>query len=115
MVNGLQFDSTITGKPVKILCIVDGDTRECLGRIVDHSITGLDLADQFDARAVDCGIRKTLRMNNGPELISHAVAEWASETDRVLIPSAHPWHDGSIESFNGKIRDECLVVDQCDH
>jgi transposase InsO family protein len=43
-----QFDSTITGKPLKILSIVDDHTRECLGGIVDYSITGLDLAEQLD-------------------------------------------------------------------
>jgi hypothetical protein len=43
-----KFDSNITGKPVKILSIVEEKTRECLGSIVDCSISGIYLADQID-------------------------------------------------------------------
>ena len=50
-----QFDSTITGNPVKILSIVDEHTRECLGGIVDYSITGGDLAEQLDVLAIEPG------------------------------------------------------------
>ena len=107
-----QFDSTITGKPVKILSIVDEHTRECLGGIVDYSITGLDLAEQLDVLAIDRGTPRALRMDNGPELISNAVAQWASETGRLFIPPGQPWRNGFIESFNGKLRDECLSINQ---
>jgi len=51
-------------------------------------------------------------MDNGPELIRNAIAQWASETERVVILSAQPWKNGFVESFNGKIRDECLGVNQ---
>jgi len=107
-----QFDSTITGKPIKILSIVDEHTRECLGGIVDYSITGMDLAEQLDVLALERGMPKALRMDNGPELISKAVADWASETERVFIPPGQPWRNGYVESFNGRLRDECLSVNQ---
>jgi transposase InsO family protein len=106
-----QFDSTITGKPVKILSVVER-TRECLGGIVDYSITGLDLAEQLDVLAIDRVMPQALRMDNGPELVGKALAEWASETDRVFIPPGQPWRNGFVESFNGKLRDECLNVNQ---
>ena len=107
-----QFDSTITGKPLKILSIVDEHTRECLGGIVDYSITGLDLAEQLDVLAIDRGMPKALRMDNGPEMTSKALTEWASETERIFIPPGQPWKNGFIESFNGKIRDECFGSNQ---
>ena len=107
-----QFDSTITGKPLKILSIVDEHTRECLGSLVDYSITGLDLAEQLDVLAIDRGMPKALRMDNGPALVRKALAEWASETERIFIPPSKPWKNGFVESFNGKIRDECLGVNQ---
>ena len=107
-----QFDSTITGEPIKILSIVDEHTRECLGDLVDYSITGLDLAEQLDVLAIDRGMPKAMRMDNGPELVSKALAEWASETERMFIPPGQPWKNGFIESFNGKIRDESLGVNQ---
>ena len=61
-----QFDSTIIGKPIKILSILDEHTRECLGGLVDYSITGLDLAEQLDVLAIDRGMPKALRMDIGP-------------------------------------------------
>jgi hypothetical protein len=42
-----------------------------------------------------------LRMDNGLELISQAVADWASETERVFIPPGHPWRNGFVESLKG--------------
>ncbi len=107
-----QFDSTVTGKPVKILSIVDEHTRECLGGIVDYSITGVDWAEQLDLLAIERGAPKALRMDNGPELISNALARWASETERIFIPPGQPWRNGYVESFNGRLRDECLSVNQ---
>ena len=107
-----QFDSTITGKSLKILSIVDEHTRECLGGLVEYSITGLDLAEELDVLALDRGMPKALRMDNGPEMISKALADWASETGRVLIPPEQLWRNGFIESFNGKLRDGCLGVNQ---
>ena len=85
-----QFESTVTGKPIKIFSMIDKDTRECLGGLVDYSITDLNLAEQLDLLAIDGGAPKTLRMVNGPELISNAIAEWASETERVFIPPGQP-------------------------
>ncbi len=81
-----QFDSTVTGKPIKILSVIDEHTRECLGGLVDYSITGLDLAEQLDVLAIERGAPRALRMDNGPELVSKALAQWASETERVFIP-----------------------------
>jgi transposase InsO family protein len=51
-------------------------------------------------------------MDNGPEFTSKAVREWANEVDLVFIPPGQPWRNGSIESFNGRLRDECLSVNQ---
>jgi putative transposase len=73
-----QLDSTITGKPAKILSIVD------------YSISGLDLDEQLDVLAIDRCMPQALRMHNGPEFISNAVPQWASETDRVFIPPGQP-------------------------
>ena len=95
-----QFDSTVTGKPIKILSIEDEHTREFLGGIVDYSITSPDLAEQLDVLATDRGMPKAPWMDNGPETISNALAEWASETDRLFIPPGQHWRTGYAESFN---------------
>jgi len=88
-----QFDSTMAGK-------------------VEYSITAEDLIDQLDVLVIERGMPRALRMDNGPEFISKALREWAIEVDLVFIPPGQPWRNGFIESFNGRLRDECLSVNQ---
>ena len=52
-----------------------------------------------------------LRCDNGPELAGQAMAEWAHERVSLhFIPPGEPWRNGYIESFNGRVRDECLNI-----
>jgi putative transposase len=52
-----------------------------------------------------------LRYDNGPELACAAMADWASgQIGLHFIPPGKPWRNGYIESFNSRIRDECLNV-----
>jgi hypothetical protein len=62
-----QFDATTDSRPIKIVSIVDEHTRECLGGLVERSITADRLADEFDRIAVDRGYPSVLRSDNGPE------------------------------------------------
>ncbi|MFI2473895.1 IS3 family transposase [Nocardia xishanensis] len=106
-----QFDSTDDGRPVKIVSIVDEHTRECLGGLVERSITADRLIDELDRIAVDRGYPAVLRCDNGPELAAAAMAEWAGERiGLAFIPPGQPWRNGYIESFNGRLRDECLNI-----
>ena len=74
-----QFDATTDGRPIKIVSIVDEHTRECLGGLVERSITGEDLIAELDRLAVERGTRPiVLRCDNGPELACAAMAEWAT-------------------------------------
>ena len=107
-----QSDATIDGRPIKIVSIVDEHTRECLGGLVERSITGEDLIAELDRV---CGQRGTyptvLRCDNGPELARLAMAEWADgHVGLHFIPSGQPWRNGYVESFNSRIRDECLNI-----
>ena len=49
-------------------------------------------------------------MDNGPEFISHALQEWATEdgTIQAFIPPGQPWHNGFVESFHNRMKDELL-------
>ena len=67
--NDFQFDSTMAGKPFKMLSFVDEHTREALGGKVEYSITAEDLIDQLDVQAIERGMPGALRMDNGPVLI----------------------------------------------
>jgi len=106
-----QFDSTTDGRRLKIVSVVDEHTRECLGGLVERSITADALIDELDLIATGRGYPQVLRCDNGPELACAAMADWAGErVGLAFIPPGEPWKNGYIESFNGRVRDECLNI-----
>src|SRR3979409_13374 len=105
-----QFDSTTDGKAIKIASMVDEHTRESLLHLVERSITAerlvAELEKVFTARG---GPPKVLRMDNGPELVSQALQQFcAGKVGMSYIPPGTPWNNGYIESFNNRLRKECL-------
>lgn len=74
-----QFDATTDGRPVKILSVVDEHTRECLGGLVERSITGEDLIDELDRLTATRDYPAVLRCDNGPELGCTAMADRTGE------------------------------------
>jgi putative transposase len=107
-----QYDSTTDGRPIKILSAVDEHTRECLGGLVERSITAERLATELDDIVADRGFApRVLRLDNGPEMIADALGEWAgTRTGMLFIPPGEPWRNPFIESFHGRLRDERLNI-----
>lgn len=107
-----QFDATSDGRPIKIVSIIDEHTRECLGGLVERSITGEDLIAELDGLAAERGSYPVvLRCDNGPELVCAAMADWAhGQVGLHFIPPGQPWCNGYVESFNSRVRDECLNI-----
>jgi putative transposase len=106
-----QFDATTDGRPIKIVSIVDEHTRESVGGLVDRSITAAVLIDELDRLATSRGYPAVLRCDNGPELACDAMAAWTGERVGLsFIPPGEPWRNGYIESFNARVRDECLNI-----
>ncbi|WP_087072522.1 IS3 family transposase [Mycobacterium dioxanotrophicus] len=105
-----QFDSTVDGKAIKIASMVDEHTRESLLNMVERSITGKELVDELEkVFAVAGGPPKVLRMDNGPEFISQALQQFCDgKLGTSYIPPGTPWNNGHIESFNNRLRKECL-------
>src|SRR5262245_65187865 len=93
-----QFDSTSDGRPVKILSVVDEHTRECLGGLVERSITGEVLATELNRITATRGGGgpAVLRLDNGPEMIAAALAEWAGTRTGMLF--IHPGSRGATPS-----------------
>lgn len=105
-----QFDSTIDGKAIKIASMIDEHTRLSLLHVVERSITGEHLVFELEkAFAMAGGPPKVLRMDNGPEMVSQALQRFCeNKTGMVYIPPGCPWDNGYIESFNNRLRKECL-------
>jgi len=83
-----QFDVTTDERPVKIVSIIDEHTRECLGGMVERSITGEDLIAELDRLAAQRGTYlAVLRCDHGPELACSAVVDRADSQVGVLHPA----------------------------
>ncbi len=104
-----QYDATTDGHPIKIVSIVGEHTRECLGGLAGRSVTAGVLIDELGRLAAQRGYPAVLRCDNGPELACDTMADWAGERVGLsFIPPGEPWRNGYVESFNSRIRDECL-------
>ncbi|WP_415796296.1 IS3 family transposase [Mycolicibacterium frederiksbergense] len=105
-----QFDSTVDGKAIKIASMIDEHTRVSLLNIVERSITAERLVDELKkVFAKAGGPPAVLRMDNGPEFISQALQQFCDgKFGMSYIPPGTPWNNGHIESFNNRLRKECL-------
>ena len=106
-----QFDTLADGRTIKMLNVIDEFTRECLAIEVDRTIDGDHVVAVLERLAAERGGPPVyVRMDNGPELASHAIADWCrfTGTASVFIDPGSPWQNAWIESFNGKFRDELL-------
>ena len=99
-----QFDATSDGRPIKIVSILDEHTRECLGGLVERSVTGTDLIGELDRVAARRGTYPAvLRCDNGPELVCAAMTQWAAgRVGLHFIPPGQPWRNGHVESFKAQ-------------
>ena len=103
-------DALSWGRRFRILCIVDDFTREALALVVDTSISGLRMARELDILIARRGRPAAIVSDNGTEMTSRAILEWTNKTglDWHYVAPGKPQQNGFVESFNGKLRDECL-------
>lgn len=104
------FDQSLSGKSLKMLTLIDEYTRECLTVEVGVSITSERVRQVLQKVCLDKGFPEMLRSDNGSEFIGKAVNIWLAENGikPLFIEPGKPWQNGKGESFNGKLRDECL-------
>ena len=103
-------DALIDGRRFRILCVIDDFSRECLATVVDNSISGIRVARELDRIAELRGYPGRVVSDNGTELTSNAILKWQQDR-RVAwhyIQPGKPMQNGLVESFNGRLRDECL-------
>lgn len=107
------FDACANGQQIKCLTLVDEYTRECLAIDVGGSIRSGRVIEVLACVISRRGTPRYLRSDNGPEFVSRALLEWIVDQgiETALIDPGKPWQNGTTESFNGKLRDECLNME----
>ncbi len=105
-------DAVACGRTIRVLSVVDAYTRECLALEVDTSFASRRVARVLEAIIARRGAPQVIRCDNGPELTSRHFLAWAIERgiELVHIQPGKPVQNGRLESFNGKLREECLNV-----
>jgi len=103
-------DTLVSGRRFRILTLVDDFTRECLGLVVDTSLTGQRVVRELDRIAGLRGYPCMLVSDNGTELTANPILAWQQEhaVEWHYIAPGKPMQNGFVESFNGRLRDECL-------
>lgn len=108
------FDETSDRRRLKIATIVDEYTREALAIRVDRVCTAEGLVAVIEDLALTHGTPEYLRADNGPEMIAWALRDYCrlAGTTTSYIKPGSPWENPFVESFNGRLRDELLNIEE---
>jgi putative transposase len=102
-------DALGDGRRFRILCVVDNFSRECLATVVDTSLGGVRVVRELERLVNERETPEVIVSDNGTELTSCAVLRWATgRLDWHYIEPGKPVQNAFIESFNSRLRDECL-------
>jgi len=105
-------DAVECGRTIRVLSVVDAYTRECLALEVDTSFASRRVTRVLEAIVAERGQPLAIRCDNGPELTSRHFLAWCIERqiELVHIQPGKPTQNAHVESFHGRLRDECLAV-----
>lgn len=108
----LDFMSDVleTGRRFRVFAVEDQLTRKGLVAEVDTSLSGRRIVRVLDGVVAEHGRPGMIVSDNGTELTCKAVLKWAEDNgvEWHYIAPGKPQQNGFMESFNGKLRDECL-------
>jgi transposase InsO family protein len=104
------FDRVASGRMLKCLVIVDDATHEAVAVMVEHCMGGSHLTRILDGICSQRGKPAVIRSDNGAEFCGKAMLTWAHRNGVALrlIEPGKPNQNAYVESFNGRLRDECL-------
>ena len=107
-----DFVSAMThdGRTLRLLVLIDEYTRECLAIRVARRLGSNEVIETLAEVMLWRGIPEHIRSDNGPEFVAKELRKWLGHvgTGTLYIEPGSPWENGYCESFNGKLRDECL-------
>ncbi|HEY6369712.1 MAG TPA: IS3 family transposase [Candidatus Sulfotelmatobacter sp.] len=107
-----DFVSAMThdGRTIRMLTMIDEYTRECLAIRVARRLGSYEVIEALADVMLWRGTPENIRSDNGPEFVAEELRKWLARvgTGTLYIEPGSPWENGYCESFNGKLRDECL-------
>jgi putative transposase len=107
-----DFVSAVTqeGRAIRMLTMIDEYTRECLAIRVARRLRSYEVIEALADVMLRRGVPENIRSDNGPEFVAKELRQWLRKvgTGTLYIEPGSPWENGYCESFNGKLRDECL-------
>ena len=105
-------DAVECGPTIRVLSVVDAYTSECLALEVDTSFASRRVTRVLEQIVGERGVPQAIRCDNGPELTSRHFLAWCLERKIELlhIQPGKPTQNARVESFHGRLRDECLTV-----
>ena len=104
------YDVTQRGTTVRFLTIVDEGAHFCIDIVAGRSLGAKEVIAALQAAIQRHGTPRHLRSDNGGEFIAHRLQDWLRHSGikaRFIEPGS-PWQNGINESFNARLRDECL-------
>ena len=107
-------DQLFDRKPFRVLTVVDQFSRQTPLLEPGFSFSGRDVVAALDRAIQRAGTPISITVDHGTEFASKALEEWAYQRGVKLdfIHPGKPTENSHIESFNGRLRDECLNVTQ---
>jgi putative transposase len=103
-------DAAESGRKFRVLSVIDVYTRECLTLEADTGFPSRRVTRELEKIMAERGVPEAIRCDNGPEFTSRHFLAWALERkiELVHIEPGRPVQNAFVESFHGKLRDECL-------
>jgi putative transposase len=105
-------DAVECGRAIRVLSVVDAYTRECLALEVDTSFASRRVTRVLEQIASERGMPQAIRCDNGPEFTSRHFLAWGvgRQIELIHIQPGKPTQNARVESFHGRLREECLNV-----
>lgn len=103
-------DALSSGRQFRLLAVFEDGLRKYLGIEADVSLPGMRVTEVLERLVLEHGKPELIVIDNGPEFAGRALDQWAyaREIHLHFIDRGKPTHNAYVESFAGKLRDECL-------
>jgi transposase InsO family protein len=103
-------DRLSNGKKIRMLTVIDEYSRKCLAIRVGRTLKSDDVLETLSNLFITEGLPDYIRSDNGSEFTAKILQDWLHKlkVKTAFIEPGSPWENGYNESFNGRLRDECL-------